>query len=470
MGNVKYSDESVKYLVKARIDIDGVVNKSDIVGALFGQTEGLLDRDMEIKHLQRTGRIGRIDLKVTNKSGATKGTIEIPSSLNKIETAIIAATIESVDRVGACTCTITLDNIIDVRKDKLEKITKRAAEIMRQWDIEEQNEGSNISKIVEKEAKRGKIVSFGYENLSAGPAIYNSDEVILVEGRADVSTLMKMGIENTIALGGTNVPGTIVNLCKNRVVTALLDGDRGGDMILKELLLNAEIEYVARAPEGKEIEHLDIKQVTKTLENKVSVVEAEFISDKYSVVDFLKRNKRYKYLDKKAMRTLEEQNGKPQESREPKRSRSSDNRRDSDNRSKSRDRYSSKSKDKSRDRSKGRSRDRDDRDKRRSRDTRSRFPKVPKEMISKIDEVKESMTAIFVNDAFETKLTVSTSEVFNELQAFSGSINSIIIDGVITQRILSLAEEKSVKLVAGARIGQIDTYPKQTQYVTFNKI
>ena len=272
MGNVKYSDESIKYLLKARIEIDGVVDKSDIVGALFGQTEGLLDQDMELKHLQRTGRIGRIDLNVTNVSGATKGTLEIPSSLNKIETAIIAATIESVDRVGACGCSIILDNIVDVRKYKLESITKRAAEIMKKWNIEDQNDGMNISKIVEKEAKRGRIVSFGYEKLSAGQGVYHSDQLILVEGRADVANLLKMGIENTIALGGTNVPDTVINLCKNREVTALLDGDRGGDMILKELLLNTQIEFVARAPKGFEIEHLSMKKITKALENKVEVI------------------------------------------------------------------------------------------------------------------------------------------------------------------------------------------------------
>ena len=33
---------SSKYLIRASIRANGVVNKSDVVGAVFGQTEGLL--------------------------------------------------------------------------------------------------------------------------------------------------------------------------------------------------------------------------------------------------------------------------------------------------------------------------------------------------------------------------------------------------------------------------------------------
>jgi len=455
MGNVKYADESVKYLIKARIEIDGVVNKSDIVGALFGQTEGLLDRDMEIKHLQRTGRIGRIDLNIHNRSGSTKGSIEVPSSLNKIETAIIAATIESVDRVGACGCSIKLDKIVDVRKDKLERITKRAAEIMKQWDIDEQSDNMDISKIVEKEAKRGKIVSFGYENLPAGPGVYSSDELILVEGRADISNLLKMGIENTIALGGTNVPDTIKHLCQNRKVTALLDGDRGGDMILKELILKTEIEYVARAPKGKEIEHLDMDLINKTLSNKKHVVESRFISEDLPIVEFIKKNKRWKYLDKKGQEIHERHKSENEKTRK---SRSSDRKSKSKSRSRSKRDRKSKSR-----RGKG-SKRRSDKSK------KSRRPQVPNQVKDIIKNTQQTMNAVFVDDSFETQLTVSTSEVFDKLQAYSGSITTLIIDGVISQRLLSLAAQKSVKLVAGAKLGDINDYPKKTQYVTFNRI
>lgn len=461
MGNVKYSDESIKYLLKARIEIDGVVDKSDIVGALFGQTEGLLDQDMELKHLQRTGRIGRIDLNVTNVSGATKGTLEIPSSLNKIETAIIAATIESVDRVGACGCSIILDNIVDVRKYKLESITKRAAEIMKKWNIEDQNDGMNISKIVEKEAKRGRIVSFGYEKLSAGQGVYHSDQLILVEGRADVANLLKMGIENTIALGGTNVPDTVINLCKNREVTALLDGDRGGDMILKELLLNTQIEYVARAPKGFEIEHLSMKKITKALENKVEVIDSDFISERYSVVDFLRKNNRWKYLDK---------------------ARDRDDRREDDRHSKYDRRSRDFKKSRFRERSDRKLRTRDKRDRKsnfreRGRDKRSdrrtkrhNMIEIPEEIKNIIDGVKQTMSAVFMDENHGTQLTVSTENVFEELNNYENQIATLVVDGVISNRLLNLANQKSIKLIAGAKIGEIDHTPKNIQYVTFNRV
>jgi DNA primase len=334
MGN-KYADDTIKYKLIAKIDIDGVVNEADIVGALFGQTEGLLDQDMELKQLQRTGRIGRIDLEINNKSGQTRGTITSPSSLNKIETAIIAATIESVDRVGACSCTIKLERIIDVRKDKRDQIARRAAEIMKNWDLEKQSDDFDISSIVEQDAQRGRVITFGSEKLSAGPGIYDSNEIILVEGRADVANLLKMDIDNTIALGGTSVPNTIINLCKTRTVTALLDGDRGGDMILKELLLSASVEYVARAPYKKEVEDLNINEVREAIANKTPILDAEFMTEKYSVYSFLKKNERFDVINK--------QNGKGRSrSSKPKQSYKSKDRKKDDYKSKGKGKYKDK--------------------------------------------------------------------------------------------------------------------------------
>ncbi|MCK5700840.1 MAG: toprim domain-containing protein, partial [Cyclobacteriaceae bacterium] len=188
--------------------------------------------------------------------------------MSKVQTAIVAAMLESVDRIGPTTCVITLDRIADVRKEKKDKIAARAAEIMKGWNIEQGEQVGDISTKVEKDARRGKVIKFGPDRLQAGPAISKSDKVIIVEGRADIVNLLGMNIENTIAVDGTRIPQTVINLCKNREVTALLDGDKGGDMILKELLLNASIEYVARAPIGKEIEEMKYDEVKTALKNK----------------------------------------------------------------------------------------------------------------------------------------------------------------------------------------------------------
>ena len=55
----KISPVSAKYIVHSSINIDGVVDRPDVIGAIFGQTEGLLGADLELRELQRSGRIGR---------------------------------------------------------------------------------------------------------------------------------------------------------------------------------------------------------------------------------------------------------------------------------------------------------------------------------------------------------------------------------------------------------------------------
>ena len=189
----KNSDETVKYNLMCRIRIEGVVSQSDIVGALFGQTEGLLDSDMDLKQLQKSSRVGRLKLEIREISGVTKGKLIVPSSLNKVNTAILAATLESVDRVGPCACSITLDKIVDVRKAKRDTIQKRASEIMKKWDVETREEVKNISKTVEKQSNKGRVIIFGTDALPAGPEIYQATDIILVEGRADVIQLLYKG-------------------------------------------------------------------------------------------------------------------------------------------------------------------------------------------------------------------------------------------------------------------------------------
>ena len=102
--------------------------------------------------------------------------------------------------------------------------------------------------------KVGKVEKYGPENLPAGPALQESKEIFVVEGRADIINLMRCGIFNTVALEGAKVPDSIRKITKEKVATALLDGDRGGDLILKELIQVTNIKFVGRAPRGKEIE------------------------------------------------------------------------------------------------------------------------------------------------------------------------------------------------------------------------
>ena len=265
------TDFTTKYVIEANFSIKGVVEKSDIVGAIFGQTEGLL-LDLDLRDLQKSGRIGRIEVTNQSKEGISTGVIKIPSSLTRKETALLAATIETVSRVGPCEAEIKLVDITDVRETKRKQIISRAAELLKEWDSKSL-EPSEIEEKIDTDIKLGEIMEWGPEKLPAGPDVDN-DDIIIVEGRADVLNLLRIGVKNTIAVQGTQIPKSIIGLCsKKKSVTAFLDGDRGGTIILNELLQVAKIDFVTRAPEGYEVEELTRKQMIKALQNKRPVSE-----------------------------------------------------------------------------------------------------------------------------------------------------------------------------------------------------
>ncbi|TET05237.1 MAG: DNA primase [Promethearchaeota archaeon] len=260
-------DFTTKYVIEVKFKIKGVVAQSDIVGAVFGQTEGLL-LDLDLRDLQKSGRIGRIEVDNESKDGISEGIIKIPSSLTRKETALLAATVETVSRVGPCEAEIELIDIRDVRESKRKQIIERAAELLKKWD-QNSLESSEIEEKIDAGIKLGEITSWGPENLPAGPNVDSAQELIIVEGRADVLNLLRIGVKNTIATQGTHVPKSVVKLIKTKSpVIAFLDGDRGGSIILSELMQLAKIDFVARAPEGSEVEELTRKQMIKALQNK----------------------------------------------------------------------------------------------------------------------------------------------------------------------------------------------------------
>lgn len=262
---------SPKYNIKANFEIEGIVEKSDVIGALFGQTEGLFGSELDLRELQKSGRIGRIEVEIASKKDVTKGKLLIPSSLNKASSSLIAATIESVDRVGPCNAHVSLVSIEDIREAKRKEIISRAKEILRQWTIDFTPKVEKAIEEISESAKPIEIVRIGPERLSAGPEVEDSNVIIIVEGRADVSNLVKSGIYNAIACEGVKIPETIIKLSKEKKAIAFLDGDRGGDLILKELQQVAEISSVARAPRGKEVEDLNSEEILSSLKKKKSI-------------------------------------------------------------------------------------------------------------------------------------------------------------------------------------------------------
>lgn len=267
----KISPVSAKYIVHSTITIEGVVDRPDVIGAIFGQTEGLLGSELELRELQRSGRIGRIEVRLDTKTGKTAGEIIIPSSLDKAETAIIGSALETIERIGPCNSRVKVEKIEDVRISKRKFIIERAKELLKNLTEEVLPDSQEITDEVAQSVRMMEIAEYGKDRLPAGPSIEESEEVIVVEGRADVLNLLKHGIKNCVAMNGTNVPDTIVELGRQKILTLFVDGDRGGDLIIKEVSLATEVDFVAKAPDGKEVEEITKKEIHKALRGKVAI-------------------------------------------------------------------------------------------------------------------------------------------------------------------------------------------------------
>jgi DNA primase len=271
----KISPVSSKYIINAHIDIEGVVDRPDVIGAVFGQTEGLLGNELELRELQRSGRIGRIEVNTETRGGKTAGTIVIPSSLDKAETAIVAAALEIIQRIGPCNAKLKVLNIEDVRISKRSFVVERAKELLRTMVDSVMPDSQELAEEVSQSVRVMEITEYGRDRCPAGPGIEESDEVIVVEGRADVLNLLKNGFKNVIAMNGTQVPPTICELSRKKDIVVFLDGDRGGNLILKELMNIAEVDFVARAPDGKEVEELAKKEIHKALRSRITLEQAK---------------------------------------------------------------------------------------------------------------------------------------------------------------------------------------------------
>ena len=368
---------TIKYVIKAKFEIDGVVEKSDVIGAVFGQTEGLFGPELDLRELQKSGRIGRIEIEIRSKQDKTTGTIIIPTSLDRVSTALIAASIESINRVGPCASKVTLEKIEDVRESKRKAIIDRAKEILHKWTIESMPSVDEVFKEVAETLKAAKVEKYGPEELSAGPEVDSSKEIIIVEGRADVINLMRCGMHNVIAVEGAKIPETIKKLCREKEATAFLDGDRGGDLILKELLQVAGIKYVARAPRGKEVEDLNCKEIFEALENKIPV--EGLVKTEKKKVEF------------------------------------------------------------------------------------------PKKITQTVKELKGTLEAVLFNDEMKQIERLPVSQLAEKLQEISG-IDTVVFDGVITQRVVDIASRKNIKRIIASRLSDAVKPAANVQLLTFSQV
>jgi DNA primase len=258
--------DSAKYLIHADIRASGVVERSDVVGAIFGQTEGLLGEGLDLRDLQESSKVGRIDVEIESEAGRSYGAVTIASGLDRVETAVLAAALETIDRIGPCRAEFEVRELEDARAAKRREVVRRATELLAEFE-ETTLSSRELVEEVRQNVRVEDITEF--EGLPAGPRVEESDAIIVVEGRADVLQLLQYGIKNAIAVEGTNVPDAVAELTRDRTVTAFLDGDRGGDLILKELAQVGSVDSVAFAPAGKSVEDLSRDEMLAALREKV---------------------------------------------------------------------------------------------------------------------------------------------------------------------------------------------------------
>ena len=264
----------VKYHVKLKFEVDGLVEKADIIGAIFGQTEGLLGPEMNLNELQKVSKVGRIEVNVDTKSNIAKGDALIPMSTDISTAALIAAAIESIDKVGPFQARFGLVGIDDIRAIKKKVIVDRAKKIVQEWATKTISEGEEMLKDVYDASKPGKLTAFGKAQLACGTGVFDSGWIILVEGRADVINLLRGGFDNAIAIEGAKIDETVTKLTEGKRVIAFLDGDRAGDLILKELQGLVKIDKILRAPLGREVEECTPMEIAEILKDAMPFVSA----------------------------------------------------------------------------------------------------------------------------------------------------------------------------------------------------
>ena len=397
----------VKYHVKLSFEVDGLVEKADIIGAIFGQTEGLLGPEMNLNELQKVSKVGRIEVNVDTKSNIAKGDALIPMSTDISTAALIAAAIESIDKVGPFQAHFILSGIDDIRAIKKKVIVDRAKKIVQEWATKTISEGEEMLKDVYDASKPGKLTAFGKAQLACGTGVFNSEWIILVEGRADVINLLRAGFDNAIAIEGAKIDETITHLTEGKKVIAFLDGDRAGDLILKELQGLVSIDKVYRAPQGREVEECTPLEISEILGN----IFEESKEDTFP-------RKQTPFPQKKYHKTEKD---KPVFQQSPQKIPQSNNVESilvqTNNAIKS--------------------------------------DKGPNSIIRDIySQINETLEAIVLDGSMNTIIKVPVSEIVKKLDDISGG-KVLILDGIVTQRLIDASDKAGIEQIVGHRLADI---------------
>ena len=451
------NSDKTKYIIHATIKADGVIERPDVVGAIFGQTEGLIGADLDLRELQKSGRIGRLEVNIKSNMGKSVGTIDIPSSLDKVETAVLAASLETIDRIGPCISNIAISKIEDVRSAKRKQIVDRAKQVLTAMFDEMLPESQEIIDEVRQSIRIEEMTTYGKDNIPMGPNVLDSDAIIVVEGRADVLNLLRYGIKNSIAVGGTNVPQAVADLCKKKTVTAFTDGDRGGELIIKELLQVADVDFIARAPDGKGVEELVQKEVVKSLRQKIPVEQAfdyYQVSKKRRIAILAATKKKAGKGESVIPEEVEVKPAReevPESEPQPEKPRSRiESRHEFRGEPRAEPRYETRAE---------------------PREEPKREKEVKESPFQEhIKELSGTLSARFIDENNNTLNEVPVRDLATALKDANGNIKCVVFDGVITQRIVDIASDKGIENLVGAKMGSLVKSPTSIHIETSNQL
>jgi DNA primase len=429
----------VKYHVKLKFDVDGLVEKADIIGAIFGQTEGLLGPEMNLNELQKVSKVGRIEVNVDTKSNSARGDALIPMSTDISTAALIAAAIESIDKVGPFQAKFSLVGIDDIRAIKKKVIVDRAKKIVQEWATKTISEGEEMLKDVYDASKPGRLTTFGKAQLACGVGVFDSDWIILVEGRADVINLLRAGYDNSIAIEGAKIDETILKLTQGKRTIAFIDGDRAGDLILKELQGLVDIEKVYRAPPGREVEEctpLEISEILKDVE--------QFINDKINDTNTVPSNVQQIRNHHRIDHSQNQSNNQDQNS-------SITYNRNLTNQSLNKhNNY-------------------DNSDQKQSPD--NMISKEDEEVISIVkkvfQEINETLEAMVFDKSMKRIVKIPISEIMKKISELKDG-NLLILDGIITPRLVEAANKSGIRYIIGHRTSNLKRASPDVRIQTFS--
>lgn len=404
----------VKYHVKLKFEVDGLVEKADIIGAIFGQTEGLLGPEMNLNELQKVSKVGRIEVNVDSRSNMAKGDALIPMSTDISTAALIAAAIESIDKVGPFQAKFLLVGIDDIRAIKKRIIVDRAKKIVQEWATKTISEGEEMLKDVYDASKPGRLTAFGKAQLACGTGVFDSDWIILVEGRADVINLLRAGFDNSIAIEGAKIDETITKLTEGKRVVAFIDGDRAGDLILKELQGLVSIHKVLRAPAGREVEELTPLEITEILKEIISPTTTNEGKQGTTIP--------------RQVQIAEEQPEGP----EFKLQRRGEKRENQDLIAEINHHISSSQKTIN------------------TEDT----PEVLSAVQELYPQINETLEAVILDNSMRTILKLPVSDLIKKLNGTEGA-SILVLDGIITQRLVEAANKIGIEYIIGHRTGEL---------------